>query len=274
MAQQDKLFTAFFLDSTTAPWTPITGLSATISIREVDVWTEVISNASMIELWGWHYKYTFAEMNATKDYVYSINPNSLLAYIESGVTDKRMNNIDLAISDIRWGWGGGYINISGIQATVQSSRNNIIEELKKELSLVRKEIKDCISAIPEVEFPEIEFPEVPEVDMSDITKWMWKLDKEITKISDFLRKEKDMEKKELLKENEKIIKEKEKQLQALENTFQKISKEYEDKINEKESDNDKLLEEVEMILKDIESKTEKEKKKIAEEIKNKILSSI
>lgn len=272
MAQQDKLFTAFFLDSTTAPWTPITGLSATISIREVEVWTEVISNASMIELWGWHYKYTFAEMNATKDYVYSINPNSLLAYMESGVTDKRMNNIDLAISDIRVGWWWWNINISGIQTTINNSKNSIIEELKKEWELIIQEIQNSISSIPEIEFPEM--PEMPEVDMSDIKISVWKMNKEITKISDFLRKEQDMEKKELLKENEKRMKEKEKQFQALEDTFQKISKEYEDKITEKESDNDKLLEEVEMILKDMESKTEKEKKKIAEEIKNKILSSI
>jgi hypothetical protein len=48
---------------------------------------------------GW-YKYTFSAMDSNKDYLYSCNPNSASAFIESGVTDKRINNLDRELTSI------------------------------------------------------------------------------------------------------------------------------------------------------------------------------
>lgn len=275
MAQQDKLFTAFFLDTTTAPWTPLTGLSATITIREVDTWTEVVSDVAMTEIWAWWYKYIFDAMNTGKDYVYYIDPNSSLAFMESWVTDKRLNYIDRNISDIKWGWGF-WVSWADVQRYIKSSQSILIEEINK--------INEQVKKLEEKELPEqeeIDFtPILDKIDEVKQTKNPWvttsigTLKMQITKLSDFLRKEQENEKKEMEKKHQEKMKEKDAEMEMIEKTFEMVSKEYEDKIAEKEQENDSLLEEIEQMLEEINAKTEEEKQAIAEEIKNKILSSL
>ena len=48
MPQIDNKFSAFFMDTTTAPGTPLTGLSATIIIKEADSpYTKVVDGEAM-----------------------------------------------------------------------------------------------------------------------------------------------------------------------------------------------------------------------------------
>ena len=85
-------------------------------------------------------------MSATKDYTYQINPNSVLAYITTGVTDKRMNYIDTNLSAIGARGGGGFapVNMTGI--------NTKLEQIYKQFESIPKEVDltpiiDKISAL-------------------------------------------------------------------------------------------------------------------------------
>jgi hypothetical protein len=57
----------------------------------------------MTEVGSGFYKYVFASYSSAKDYVYYCDPNSSSAYLQSGVTDRRLDNLDSAISDMRVG---------------------------------------------------------------------------------------------------------------------------------------------------------------------------
>ena len=102
--QIDKLFTAIWHDTTTWPWTPLTGLSATITIREKPSNTIVVNNQAMTEVGLWEYDYTFTTMDWTKAYSYQMNPNVSNAYITSWFVDPRIANLDKNLSQINWGW--------------------------------------------------------------------------------------------------------------------------------------------------------------------------
>lgn len=152
MAQIDNTFTAFFLDTTTAPWTPLTGLSATIIIREVLTWTVVVNDVAMTEVWGWWYRYVFSDMDVTKDYFYSCDPNSSSAYIESGVTDKRIANLDKSVSEIAVWWNPYITGIGGLQKGIQKIVDKVESkgnEVVKEIEELEDEIIKGIKALPE-----------------------------------------------------------------------------------------------------------------------------
>lgn len=61
MAQIDNIFTAFWMDTSTAPGTPLTGLSATILIKLAESpYTVVVNNEDMTDIGNGDYIYTFA----------------------------------------------------------------------------------------------------------------------------------------------------------------------------------------------------------------------
>ena len=161
--QIDNKFTAFFIDSTTAPWTPIEGLSATITIRESNApYTVVVNDEAMIEMGGWHYIYTFSGMSTEKDYVYTCDPNSSLAFIESWVTDKRINSLDRNISDIvSWGWLRSKVNLSGVTTSINNLSKKIDALSEKEIDFtdLYGKIDDAISKIESIEIPEFNYEE-------------------------------------------------------------------------------------------------------------------
>jgi len=165
MAQIDNVFTAFWMNTATAPWTPLTGLSATITIID-DTWVVVINAEAMTNLGvGW-YKYIFTSMDVNKNYLYTCNP-WVTAYIDSGVTDKRMNNIDSAISDMRVG-GGWSVNLSGVTASISNiwkridkSQEEIIakiessqEEIENKIDSEKLDISPILDKIDSIEIPE------------------------------------------------------------------------------------------------------------------------
>lgn len=285
MAQLDTKFTAYFIDATTAPWTPLTGLSATITIREADSpYTVVVNDEAMTEVWGGHYIYNFASMNIAKDYVYSCDPNSSLSYIQSWVTDKRINNLDQNISDIRsWGWFRSTVNLSWVTSSINNLSKKIDELMQKEIDFtdMYTKLDDAISKIDSIEIPDVEEKEAKkavelldsvaeelktyiqsqskkEAEIMAITSELNKLDMEDA----MEEKKKQMEHK---KEMERKMKEEEeenkKMIELLNAEFDKL--EEEDRI-EKKKELEKELEEMDKEMKEIEM----EKKEIQKELKS------
>ena len=181
MAQLNNKFTAFWMDTTTAPWTPLTGLSATINIRDVN-WNLVVDNQPMTELWGWHYVYTFVDYNKAVDYVYDCNPWAT-AYRESGVT----NNIEQLISEIRTGGGGWFINYQAINSHTTSKVNELKEELVKLPKMIEdwfNETSSHIDLAKDEVIATIDTIEIPKADMTEITLWIGVLKQRFTKRSE------------------------------------------------------------------------------------------
>lgn len=141
--QIDKLFTAIWHDTTTWPWTPLTGLSATITIRDKSTNTVVVDNETMTEIGLGEYDYTFESMVSTKSYSYVMSPNSTLAYVVSWFVDPRMANMDWAITDIRGG-GGFSVNLSGVTGSITNLQKNLIEKIDKLPKVNLNEIKSHI----------------------------------------------------------------------------------------------------------------------------------
>lgn len=107
--QIDKIFSTQFVDSTTrTPITDLTGVTITILEIASDGTTASVpvSNASCTNGTLGFYRYYFAGMQ-DKLYEYYFNPNDAREQITAGFVDKRLNNLDGAISDIRAGGGGG-----------------------------------------------------------------------------------------------------------------------------------------------------------------------
>ena len=288
MAQLDTKFTAYFIDATTAPWTPLTGLSATITIREADApYTVVVNDEAMTEVWGWHYIYNFSSMNTLKDYVYTCDPNSSLAFIESWVTDKRINNLDQNISDIRswWGWFRNTVNLTGVTTSINNLSKKIDALSEKEIDFtdLYGKLDDAISKIDWIEIPEFNYEEKEakkavkllnsvakelktyiesqnkkEAEIMAITSELNKLDMEDAmeekKKEMEHKKEMERKKKEEEEENKKII-------ELLNAEFDKM--EEEDRI-EKKKELEKELEEMDKEMKEIEM----EKKEIQKELKS------
>lgn len=222
--QIDNKFTAFWMDTSTAPWTPLTGLSATITIQEVDApYTVVVNAEPMIEMWGWNYIYIFTGMSLSKEYAYSMDPWAT-AFIQSWVTN---NTLYQWIQENRWWWGGGFsINYQAINSHTSSKVN----ELKE---VIDKKIKE----IPQVSLENTEKKLNEIVSQNDIAKTeiintIKSSENEIC--SDVIRKTKEIKEDNIKTRNlvrqksEKVVKYAEKQLDRQE----KLEKEIEDTENE------------------------------------------
>lgn len=247
------------MDTSTAPWTPLTGLSATITIQEVDApYTVVVNDEPMTEMWGGNYIYIFIGMSLSKEYTYTMNPWAT-AFIESGVTN---NTLYQWIQENRWWWGGGFsINYQAINSHTTSKVNELKEELDKK-----------IKKIPQVSLQNVEDTLNEIVSQNDIAnaKIIDRIDSSETEIcSDIVRKTKEIKEDNVKtrnlvrKKSEKVVKYAEKQLDRQEKTDKMI----EDEANEIEKDLEKIFtQEADMIEKDLEDQYKMEADDIEKEI--------
>lgn len=223
------------MDTSTAPWTPLTGLSATITIQEVDApYTVVVNNEPMTEMWGGNYIYIFTAMSLSKEYTYTMNPWAT-AFIESGVTN---NTLYQWIQENRWWWGGGFsINYQAINSHTTSKVNELKEELEKK-----------IKEIPQVSLQNVEDTLSEIVSQNDIAnaKIIDRIESSETEIcSDIVRKTKELKEDNVKTRNlvrqksEKVVKYAEKQL----DTMERIEKEIEDTENEIKEEFDRVEQE-------------------------------
>lgn len=277
----DNYIAEQFIDPATAPWTPLTAITATISIWSVIKWvkTKVVDDASCTNDWEGYYSYLFTAMQPSTFYIYEIVP-SATAYRVSGWIDYRLQNLSMDISDIRWGGGGFSINYGAIN----SHTTNKMNEIKKELTTIPKMIEDWFSEtnshidIAKNDIKDtinsIEIPEIPETDVSEITQGIWILKQRFTKLSEFLKKESDIEKEEIRKQLEAKIDEIENAYEDMQNAH---SEEIELKTSEV-SEKEKLIAEMEEtaqeLMEELEKEWETKKNEAEQEVKNKIISSL
>jgi hypothetical protein len=263
MAQIDNKFSAIWYDTTTPPWSPLLGLSATISIRRKDTEVLVVTSQAMTEIGLGEYNYIFAGMLANVPYSYVMNPNSSLAFIESWFTDPRIDNLDKNLSQIN-GWGFSRWNsISDFNATDRANIKSILDTVKTNIG--EKEptnfspIFDAISAI-----------EIPEQDNSEILRSLWVARGQLTKALWKMEKEKS----DLKKEYQKKLDEKQKEIDELEDMYKELEGntglEIESKIWEKE----KIIEELEETAKELFEWMEKEIKDAEDTVIKKIKQSL
>lgn len=274
MAQLDNRFIAFWMDTTTAPWTPLTGLSATITIREADTpYTIVVNNEAMTEMgWG-HYIYVFSGMSIAKEYSYTCNPNAT-AFIESGVTQ---NTLYKWIEDNRGGGGGGYsVNLSGVTGSISNLGKLVKDEnekLKKFITKENNETNSHIEVAKDTIITTIEDIET-NVDLTAVTEWIGVLKSRFTKLSEWLKTEqkKEMESKDT--ENKGKLSELQSKIDEMEEVFEEMQNLSKSEIDEKQ----KLIDDMEETAKEIMEELEKEKvvnKEATEkEIKDKLISSL
>lgn len=272
MSQQNNKFTAFWMDTTTAPWTPLTGLSATINIRDVN-WNLVVENQAMIELWGGHYIYTFVWYNPAVDYVYDCNPGAT-AYRESGVT----NNIEQLISEIRTSGGWFSINYGAINSHTTKKVSEAIDEIKKipktDLSNIESSLNEINSHIELAKTDVIDTIESNEKDDTEINKSLWTIKSNLTKLSQFVRneaqKEKEMEKEWMKTEYESKISELVDKMEEMEDAYEELDWSIVTK--------EKLIEDMEKTAQEIIDELEKQKELAKSEwekgIKEKLISSL
>lgn len=192
MAQKNDKFSAYWLDTSTAPWTPLTGLSATITIMKTN-WVVVVDDQPMTELGRGWYIYTFAGYSPSEDYLYSCNPWAT-AYIESWVT----GNTEQLISEIRTSGGGGinYWTINNhtsskfteLERKIESAKIETlgsISETNSHIDIAKWEINDKIDSI---EIPEAK---LEEKEAKKAIKLIQGVDKKLTSYIDSEMKEKE-----------------------------------------------------------------------------------
>lgn len=281
MAQTDNKFTAFWMDTSTAPWTPLTWLSATILIKLAESpYTVVVNNESMTDIWNGDYIYEYTGYDSNKNYIYHCNPGAT-AYIESGVTDKRLDHIDRNLSDIQW-WGGLSVNLSGVTGSItkldKSIKKLIEEEHNKTRTLIETKDNDTKSHIDIVKtdiidtINDIEIPD--ESDLSDVIGWIGVLKARFTKLSEWLKVEQKKELENKDSENDKKLSELQGKIDDMEEVFKDMEEIKGSEITEKQ----KLIEDMEQTAQEIIDDLEKEKVKIKEETerqtKDKLISSL
>ena len=246
MAQLNDKFTAFWMNTTTAPWTPLTGLSATINIRDTSG-TLLVNNQVMTELWWGWYIYSFTAYNAAVDYLYDCNPGAT-AYRESGVT----TNIQQLISEVR-GSGGGMFSSQTIISSIWNSEKRIIKKIEDEGGLTRTDIdtknnetNSHIEVAKGKIITTIDSIEQPEVDTSDIVRWIGVLKAQNTKLSSYLKWEDDKEKADIAKNHKKMM-------DDMEECYKQMEKENKIIIGDKEKDKEEVMKDADEIIESLES---------------------
>ena len=261
MAQLNDKFTAFWMNTTTAPWTPLTGLSATINIRDTSG-TLLVNNQAMTELGGGWYIYSFTAYNTAVDYLYDCNPWAT-AYRESGVT----TNIQQLISEVR-GSGGGMFSSQTIISSIWNSEKRIIKKIEDEGGLTRTDIdtknnetNSHIEVAKDKIITPIDSIEQPEVDISDIVKWIGVLKAQNTKLSSYLKWEEDKEKKEMEKNHKKMM-------DDMEECYKQMENEKESEISSKDELIKQMDEVSQEIIEELEWEAEKKWIEAIETIKS------
>lgn len=148
--QYDKTFTSHFVDSDT--WIPIDNLTGvTIMILELnEEWTTagvVVDNLPCINLTHGWYSYHFADMG-NKWYLYYINPNDTRVEIESGFVDRRLNNLDRAVSKVRgWGGWGSILDWNSIEEWMRKLLKPYFTDVEKAIQSIEDYKKNTIDEI-------------------------------------------------------------------------------------------------------------------------------
>lgn len=196
----DNYIAEQFIDPTTAPWTPLTGITATITIWSVVNWvkTKIIDDASCTNDWEGYYSYLFTDMQPSTFYMYEIVP-SATAYRVSGWIDYRMENLSVDVATIRWGGGGFSINYGTIQNSIYNARDKIVEEMEKkkvETLDAISETNSHIEVAKDETIGKIESIEIPEAKLEEkeakkVLKLVTSVDKKLTSYIDSEMKEKD-----------------------------------------------------------------------------------
>mgnify|MGYP002359912567 FL=1 len=224
--QFDKSFTSHFVDpSTGLPITWLTGVTITILQRNDDnTYTKVVDTQACTEIMEWWYHYVFSAIQ-DKFYLYAIYPNDSRVQPESGFVDKRLNNLDQAVSDIRGGWGGFSINYGTINSHTTNKVKELYDEFKKHKAELEKWFNDTNSHIDIAKWEitdKIDSIEIPKTDLSDLNKSIGIARQQLTKLSEFIRKEAENEKKEIEKEYEGKISELETTINGIEAMFEEF----------------------------------------------------
>ena len=263
------------MDTTTAPWTPLTGLSATITIREADSpYTVVVNNQPMTEMWWGHYIYVFSSMVITKEYSYTCNPNST-AFIQSGVTN---NNLYSWIQDNR-SWGG--VNLSGVTGSINELKKSFIQKIEEEENntrwLIQSNYNDTNSHIELVKtdiVATIDSIEQNETDLSVVVEWIWILKARFTNLQKWLKEEqkKEMECKDL--ENEWKVSELQQKIDDMEEAFQEMEWLKWSELEEKQNLIDEMEKTAQEIIDQLEKEKQVNKETTEKEIKDKLISSL
>lgn len=282
MAQIDKLFTAIWHNTTTWPGTPLTGLSATITIRDKITNTIVVNNEAMTEVGLGEYDYTFTTMDGTKPYSYVMNPNTTSAYVVSGFVDPRSSYLDKPLSSIIWSFNinkssqydfgmEDRLNLKAIKEAITTPAD--LSEIKSHIDVAKD---DILNKIEDIEIPEAI---LEEKEAKKAIKLIQNVDKKLTGYIDTEMKEKDqlgaiarefnrleledsMKEKEKEMEHKKMMEEKEKmETEQDQKLLEEIKKEFD---LQEEQEKEEKRKELEKELEEI----EKEKKEIEKELKS------
>lgn len=276
----DNYIAEQFIDPTTAPWTPLTGITATITIWSVVNWvkTKIIDDASCTNDWEGYYSYLFTDMQPSTFYMYEIVP-SATAYRVSGWIDYRMENLSVDVATIRWGGGGFSINYGTIQNSIYNARDKIVEEMEKkkvETLDAISETNSHIEVAKDETIGKIESIEIPEAKLEEkeakkVLKLVTSVDKKLTSYIDSEMKEKD-EINQITAEFTKQEIEDRKQEKLRMEEEQKMKEEEKRKEEEEQKKEEELMKAIEEEVKDEfekqdEMEKEEKKKELEAEIK-------
>ena len=151
--QKDNKFTAFWMDTTTAPWTPLTGLSATILIKlAIYPYTVVVNNEPMTDIGNGDYIYIFDGYSSEQDYIYHCSPWAT-AFIQNGQTDSRQDYLDKSITEIAVWWNPYITGIGGIQKWIQKIVDKVEEKWNEVIKEIEESKDEIIKSIPEQKEP-------------------------------------------------------------------------------------------------------------------------
>ena len=170
--QIDNRFTAIWYDTSTWPWTPLTGLLATITIRDKTDNSIVVDDEAMTEIGLGEYDYTYDDMDATKAYSYVMNPNSTSAFVETGFVDPRIAFIDKSVSEIAVWWNPYVEWFTNLKKWIQKIVDKVEEKWEEVKTKIEEEIKTIV--IPEQKEPIVNVT-TEKID----TEWFMKAIKEI-----------------------------------------------------------------------------------------------
>jgi hypothetical protein len=221
------------------------------------------------------YRYYFAGMQDE----YFFNPNDTRAIIASGFVDRRLNNLDGAISDIRGG-GGFSVNLSGVTGSISNLGKLVKEEnekIKEHIDKRNNETKSHIdiaknSIIDTIET--IEMPEIPETDLSNITEWIGVLKARFTTLQKWLKEEQKKEMEEKDKENEWKMSELQQKIDEMEEVYEEMQNLSASEVKEKQTLIDEMEETAKEIMEELEKEKVVNKEATEKEIKDKIISSL
>lgn len=275
--QFDKSFTSHFVDpDTKLPITGLTGVTITILQRNDDnTYIKVIDTQACTEISDGWYQFVFTAIQ-DKFYLYAIYPNDDRVQPESGFVDKRLNNLDGAITDIRTHGGGMTMNVSSIQATISNARESLIREMGKNQTQTLKEFKNTNGIIEQANSELAVLSNKVSDIIIDDSKVIGKIEELRPVISDIAKDAKEIAKAtpKIAESLEKADKEVEQDRRIIE-TLTRIEMEQKQE-NDKQTEEylgnllDKQQKEIELFLKSEEEDKKKEEEEKKKEMKEKL----